>query len=156
MQINIALSKKEKLHYFFYLLGLLLVTILIISVITLRNFNSPFLNSKLDDVSKLNEKSKFDAAQKDYLKNMDSTFAKISKLDPDHYNQLDEFDITEDIKKIDNALTTFSDPRKEAYPIIADYYRMYLSDKENFRLTQKNIENLKLMYDDCMTNEKIR
>ena len=56
MQVNITLSNKEKRHYFLYLLGMMLITILIVSVITLRKFHSPFSDADLHTVLILQEK----------------------------------------------------------------------------------------------------
>ncbi len=156
MQINIALSKKEKRHYFLYLLGLLVVTTLVISAITLRKFKSPFSESDLHTVSVLEEKSKFDEIQKSMQKKMDTTFMQIDKLDPAKFGVMEENNISVGISDVENAfkITTVTDPRQKGYPRVANFYKMYHMDKKNYQTTQENIDLFKLKYDNCLTNVK--
>lgn len=156
MQVNITLSNKEKRHYFLYLLGMMLITILILSIITLRKFHSPFSDADLHTVLVLQEKSKFDEAQKSMQKTIDSTFTKLDKMDPEKSDPMQENDIDMGIGEIGNAfkITTVTDPRQKGYARIANFYKMYQLDKQDMRNTQENITLFKQQYDNCLINVK--
>ncbi|MFC6269742.1 type VI secretion system TssO [Frigoriflavimonas asaccharolytica] len=156
MQINIALSKKEKRHYFLYLLGLLMITILVISAITLRKYKSPFSGSDLYTVLVLEEKAKFDEAQKSMQKRLDTTFTQIDKLDPQKFGVMEDNNISVGISDIENAfkITTVKDPRSKGYPRIANFYKMYQIDKKNLQTTQENIDLFKIKHANCLSNVK--
>lgn len=156
MQVNITLSNKEKRHYFLYLLGMMLITIFILSIITLRKFHSPFSDADLHTVLELQEKSKIDEAQKSMQKTIDSTFAKLDKMDPEKSDPMQQNDIDIGISEIGNAfkLTTVTDPRQKGYARIANFYKMYQLDKQDMHNTQENITLFKQQYDNCLTNVK--
>ncbi|SFI49717.1 type VI secretion system TssO [Halpernia frigidisoli] len=156
MQVNITLSNKEKRHYFLYLLGMMLITILILSVITLRKFSSPFSDADLHSVLVLQEKSKFDEAQKSMQKTIDSTFVKLDKLDPEKYDPIKENDIDIGISDIGNAfkITSVTDPRQKGYAKIANFYKMYQLDKQDMHNTAENVVLFKQQYDNCLINVK--
>lgn len=157
MKVNITLSNKEKRHYFLYLLGMMLITILFLSIIALRKFSSPFSDEyKITDVSKLKEKSKFDEASKALLKGMDSTFSRVNRLDPAKSDHLQNINIKMGIEEIGNAFenTSFTDPRKNGFSHIANFYLMYKDDKEQMRNTQENLDLFTKQYDDCRINVK--
>lgn len=152
MQINITLSKKEKRHYFLYLLGMLVITVLIVSIIVLNKFASPFSDTDMHAVMTLQDKAKFDEAQKNIQKQMDSTFIKIEKMNPERMTPIEENDIVVGISNINNAfkMSASSDPRKESYPQIAKFYGMFFEDKKNTLTLKKNIENFTKQYDNCI------
>ena len=157
MKVNITLSNKEKRHYFFYLLGMMLLTIIFISVITLREFHSPFSDEyKLTDISKLKEKSKFDEANRSMLKVIDSTFTKLDKIDPEKSDHLQNINIDLGISEIGTAFknTSFSDPRINGYSRIANFYVMYKEDKQVMKNTQENLDLFTKQRDDCLINVK--
>lgn len=156
MQVNITLSKKEKRHYFLYLLGMMLITVIILSIILLRKFQSPFSDADMHIVLILQEKSKFDEAQKSMQKTIDSTFTKVNKLDPEKSDPMLENDIDIGITDIGNAFknTRLTDPRQKGYTRIANFYKMYQLDKQDMHNTQENITLFKQQYDNCLTNVK--
>lgn len=157
MKVNITLSNKEKRHYFLYLLGMMLITIIFLSAITLRKFHSPFSDEyKITDISKLKEKSKFDEANKSMLKIIDSTFSKLDKVDPAKFDHLQDINIDLGISDIGTAFknTSFTDPRIKGYSRIANFYVMYKEDKQVMRNTQENLDLFIKQYDDCKINVK--
>lgn len=158
MQVNISLSNKEKQHYFLYLLGMLLVTVVVLSVITLRKFSSPFDDADLRSVLVLQQKTRLDDAQKSMQKVIDSTFVKLDKLDPEKSDPLEENSIGMGISEIGTAFKTTAetDNRQKGYARIANFYTMYGMDKKNYLITQENIELFKKQYDDCTTYAKDR
>ena len=158
MQVNITLSNKEKRHYFLYLLGMMLITILIVSVLTLRKFPSPFGDADLHSVLVLEEKSKFDEAQKSIQKNIDSTFALIEKFDPEKNDPMKENAIDIGISDIGNAfkITAVTDKRQNGYTRIANFYKMYELDKKNMHISTENVDLFKKQYDNCLINVKER
>lgn len=158
MKVNITLSNKEKRHYFLYLLGMMLVTILILSVITLRKYHSPFSDADLHSVSELKEKSLFDEAQNSMQKKIDSTFAKLDKMDPAKFDPMEDNDIDVGISDISNAfkMTTVTDSRQKGYEKIAGFYKMYQLDKKEMLITTENVDLFKQQYDNCVMNVKDR
>lgn len=151
MQFNITLSQKEKKHYFLYLLGMLICTVLITSFIVLNKSENPFSETDMHSVMILQEKSKFNEAQKTIQKQMDSTFANIEKANPETITPMEENDIKVGIININNAfkMSGSSDPRKESYSQIAKFYEMFFQDKKNTLTLRKNIENFTKQYEDC-------
>ena len=156
MQVNITLSNKEKRHYFLYLLGMMIITILIFSVIALRKFHSPFSDADLHSVLVLQEKSKFDEAQKSMQKTIDSTFVKLDKMDPEKSDPMEDNDIDIGIGDIGNAfkITAVTDPRQKGYARIANFYKMYQLDKKDMHNTKENVDLFKQQYDNCLINVK--
>ncbi len=158
MQVNITLSKKEKRHYFLYLLGMLLFAVLIISFIALRHFRSPFSDADMHSVLVLQEKTQFDEAQKSVEKLMDSTFKRINKLDVEKSSPLQENEAQMGITDVNNAfkLTKLTDPRTKAYSQISRFYKMYYDDKREADLVQKNTKIFVKQFEDCSVGYRDR
>lgn len=151
MQINITLSKKEKRHYFIYLLAMLLLTVILLAVATMSRLTSPFEETDLHSVSILQEKSRFDETQKSFAKKTDSLFSQISKFDPEKASPIEENNIQVNISEVQNAfkLTNFTDSRKSFYPQVAEFYSMYYEDKKSALLIKENTKNLKAQLENC-------
>ena len=158
MQINITLSKKEKRHYFLYLLGMLVFTVFIVAFIVLNKVANPFSGTDMHAVMTLQDKAKFDEAQKNIQKQMDSTFVKIEKMNPEKITPIEENDISVGISNVNNAfkMSASSDPRKESYPQVAKFYEMFFEDKKNTVTLKKNIENFTKQYDNCIVGYRDR
>lgn len=158
MITNITLSKKEKKHYFLYLLGMLLLAVLILSLTVLNRTVNPFSDADMHSVMILQEKSRFDEAQKAVQKQMDSVFADLNKFDPEKSTPVEENNIEVGISNINNAfkMSGAKDPRKESYQQIAKFYKMYFEDKKNTVIISKNVENFKKQYEDCTVGYKAR
>ena len=156
MQINITLSKKEKRHYFLYLLGMLVFAVLILSFIVLSKTTNPFSDADMHSVMILQDKTKFNIAQTSVYKKMDSTFVKIDKMDPEKSTpvQLNEIEIgISDINRTFEGSTS-TDPRIGSYPQIAKFYQMYYQDKKSIVTLKDNIEQFDKQLQDCMIRFK--
>lgn len=164
MQAKIILSKKEKRYYFLYLLGLLFFAVLLLSIIILYRYESPFSNSDILAIQTLQEKSKFDERQKVAQPVIDSTFNKIEKISIENPNPLLENEIRYSINDIANIFETvnITDPRKESYKQIAQFYKMYVEDKNIAGKKNENIKIFTKQFDDCsigfkeMKNQKLQ
>ncbi|RZJ40807.1 MAG: hypothetical protein EOO19_15155 [Chryseobacterium sp.] len=158
MQVNITLSKKEKRYYFLYLLGLLFFAVLLLSVVILYRSESPFNNSDILAIQTLQEKVKFDDRQKIALPVIDSTFNKIEKISVDDHNPLLENEIRYSINDIANIFETvnITDPRKQSYAQIAQFYKMYMEDKDIAGKKNENIRIFTKQFEDCSIGFKER
>ena len=151
MQVNITLSNKEKRYYFLYLLGLLFFSFLLLSLVVLYRTESPFNNSDILAIQTLQEKAKFDNRQKIAQPVIDSTFNKIEKVSTDDHNPLQENEIRYSINDIANIFETvnITDPRKQSYIQIAQFYKMYMEDKDIAGKKNENIRIFTKQFEDC-------
>lgn len=151
MQVNITLSNKEKRYYFLYLLGLLFFAVLLLSLVVLYRTESPFNNSDILAIQTLQEKAKFDNRQKIAQPVIDSTFNKIEKVSTDDHNPLQENEIRYSINDIANIFETvnITDPRKQSYIQIAQFYKMYMEDKDIAGKKNENIRIFTKQFEDC-------
>lgn len=158
MQTNITLSSAEKRHYFLYLLGMLLVSVLLISFIVLYKAPSPFSEADLHSVMILEEKTKFTSVQRSQQSLQDSTFIKLEKFDAAKNSIIDENKINVNISQIQNTfkLTNSADQRKMAYPQIAKFGQMFLDDKKNAALIEANTKLFKKQFEDCSVGYRDR
>lgn len=137
---------------------MLLLAVIVLSIIALHKFNSPFRETDMHTVMILREKTEFNAAQKSIQKSIDSTFVKLNKMDPEKSTPIEENDIEIGISNIQNAfkLTNATDPRKNSYPQIASFYRMYYNDKKSIVGIQDNVKLFTKQFEDCMVGYKDR
>lgn len=158
MQVNITLSNKEKRYYFLYLLGLLFFAVLLLSIVVLYRSESPFNNSDILAIQTLQEKAKFDERQKVAQPVIDSTFNKIEKVSVDDHNPLQENEIRYSINDIANIFETvnITDPRKQSYIQIAQFYKMYMEDKDVAGKKNENIKIFTKQFEDCSIGFKER
>lgn len=158
MQVNITLSNKEKRYYFLYLLGLLFFAVILLSVIILYRTESPFKNSDILAIQTLEEKAKFDDRQRIAQPVIDSTFAKIEKVSVEEQNPLKENEIRYSINDIANIFETvnITDPRKQSYIQIAQFYKMYMEDKNIAGKKNENIKIFTKQFEDCSIGFKER
>jgi hypothetical protein len=158
MQVNITLSNKEKRYYFLYLLGLLFFAVLLLSVVVLYRAESPFNNSDILAIQTLQEKAKFDERQTVAQPVIDSTFSKIDKISADDHNPLLENEIRYSINDIANIFETvnITDPRKQSYTQIAQFYKMYMEDKDIAGKKNENIKIFTKQFEDCSIGFKER
>jgi hypothetical protein len=158
MQVNITLSNKEKRYYFLYLLGLLFFAVILLSVIILYRTESPFNNSDMLAIQTLEEKAKFDERQKMAQPVLDSTFANIEEVSVEEQNPLKENEIRYSINDIANIFETvnITDPRKQSYTQIAQFYKMYMEDKNVAGKKNENIKIFTKQFEDCSIGFKER
>ncbi|WP_292009651.1 type VI secretion system transmembrane protein TssO [Chryseobacterium sp.] len=151
MQGHITLSKKEKHYQFFYLLLMLLTSLLLLGIIFLKAFESPFSTSDMLAIQTLEQKSKFDQQQKIVQPLLDSTFNQISKLTDEVPQPFEENNIRYGINDIANSFenANVNDLRKEGYPQVAQFYKMYFDDKKIISKKSENIKVFEKQFQDC-------
>lgn len=138
-----SLSRREKYQHFFYLILLLLAATVILGIIFLRNYDSPFSNETSYEMQMLEQKNKFAQLQNDIYPFLQKTYNKIDVLPMKDLQPYTETDIKNNINEIANALNDDKvfDPRKEAFLQIAQYYKMYFDDK---KIAGKKADNILL------------
>lgn len=155
MQGQVTLSKKEKQYQFFYLILMLLAAIIFLGIIFLKRFKSPFSDEDILSIQKLEEKAKFDQQQKLTQRLVDSTFVQIQKLTNETTEPFVENTIQTGINDINGAFgVDIIDIRKDAYPQIAHFYKMYFEDKQIISSTTEDIKLFEKKYQECMIGLK--
>ncbi|MEY8761659.1 type VI secretion system TssO [Chryseobacterium tongliaoense] len=155
MQGQITLSKKEKQYQFLYLILMLLAALIFLGIIFLKNFKSPFSDEDILSIQKLEEKAKFDQQQKILQKSLDSTFVHIEKLTDETTEPFVEHSIQNEINDINSAFgNDITDIRKDAYPQIAQFYKMYFDDKRSISSATEDIKRFEKLYNDCLIGLK--
>jgi len=102
-------------------------------------------------IQTLEEKAKFDNRQKMAQPVVDSTFNKIEKVSVEDQNPLQENEIRYSINDIANIFETvnITDPRKQSYVQIAQFYKMYMEDKNVAGKKNENIRIFTKQFEDC-------
>jgi Type VI secretion system, TssO len=152
MQGQTTLSKKERHYQFLYLILMLLAALIFLGIIFLKSFQSPFSDEDIVAVQSLDEKAKFDQKQKLSFKTLDSTFSMINKLTDAAPQPFEESNIVYGINDVVNFFQNgenISDIRKEAYPQIAKFYKMYFNDKKVISSKTENIKNFEKQFQEC-------
>ncbi|GAB0156695.1 hypothetical protein CHRYSEOSP005_19620 [Chryseobacterium sp. Alg-005] len=151
MQGHITLSKKEKHYQFFYLILMLIAAIIFLSIIFLKGYKSPFSDEDIVSIRYLEQKAKFDQQQKFTQRLQDSTFAQIQKLTDEVPQPFVENNIMYGINDIANYYQSndITDIRKDAYPQIAKFYKMYFEDKKIISTTTEDIKEFEKQVEEC-------
>ncbi len=151
-----SLSKQEKRYQFWYLFLLLIFVLLVLSVLFLRRYNSPFSSSDVLDNQKLDQMQKFARHQKLVEPMVEKTFERISVLSREPIPQFTESDIQRGINDVANVFEGVGiyDVRKEGYLQISRFYKMYLEDKKILSLRTQDIDNFNKMLSICLVGFK--
>ncbi|MET3536013.1 type VI secretion system transmembrane protein TssO [Chryseobacterium limigenitum] len=151
MQGQITLSKKERHYQFIYLLLMLFAAILFLGIIFLKGFESPFSDEDIISVQNLEQKAKFDQQQKATQRVLDSTFTQINRLTNEVPQPFEENNIMNGINDVANSFENADvlDIRKEAYPQIAKFYKMFFDDKKVISSKTENIKNFEKQFEEC-------
>jgi hypothetical protein len=152
MQGQITLSKKERHYQFLYLILMLFAALIFMGIVFLRGFQSPFMDDDIVSIQMLEEKAKFDQNQKQSFKVMDSTFSMINKLTDEAPQPFVENNIMYGINDVASYYQNgdnINDIRKEAYPQIAKFYKMYFNDKKIISSKTENIKTFEKQFDEC-------
>lgn len=131
---------------------MLFAALIFMGIIFLRGFQSPFSDNDIVSVQMLEEKNKFDLKQKQSFKIMDSTFSMINKLTDEAPQPFVENNIMYGINDVAGYYQNgdnINDIRKEAYPQIAKFYKMYFNDKKIISSKTENIKNFEKQFDEC-------
>ncbi|MCW1963778.1 type VI secretion system transmembrane protein TssO [Chryseobacterium viscerum] len=151
MQGQITLSKKERHYQFFYLILMLVTAMLFLGVIFLKGFVSPFSDEDVRGIQNLEQKAEFEHHQKIVIPIMDSTYTMITKLTDDSPQPFIENNIQLGVNDINSyfSSTDVIDIRKDAYPQIAKFYKMYYDDKKVISTTSEDIKIFQKQVDEC-------
>ncbi len=151
MQGQITLSKKERHYQFFYLILMLVTAMLFLGVIFLKGFISPFSDEDVRGIQNLEQKAEFERHQKVILPIMDSTYAMITNLKSDGPQPFAENNIQLGVNDLNSYFNGYDviDIRKDAYPQIAKFYKMYFDDKKVISTTTEDIKIFEKQVEDC-------
>lgn len=151
MQGQITLSKKERHYQFFYLILMLVTAMFFLGIIFLKGFVSPFSDEDIRGIQNLEEKAEFEQHQKVVLPIMDSTYTMISKLTNEAPQPFVENNIQVGINDLNSYFNGYdvTDIRKDAYPQIAKFYKMYFEDKKVISTTSEDIKKFDKQVEDC-------
>ncbi|AZA82580.1 hypothetical protein C1637_24905 [Chryseobacterium lactis] len=151
MQGQITLSKKERHYQFFYLILMLVTAMIFLGVIFLKGFESPFSDEDVRGIQNLEQKAEFEQHQKIVLPIMDSTYTMITKLTEETPQPFVENNIFTNINDLNNYFknTNVADIRKDAYPQIARFYKMYFEDKKVIATTTEDIKKFEKQVEEC-------
>ena len=151
MQGQITLSKKERHYQFFYLILMLVTAMLFLGVIFLKGFESPFSDEDVRGIQNLEQKAEFEHHQKIVIPIMDSTYTMITKLTNDGPQPFIENNIQLGVNDLNSyfSSTDVVDIRKDAYPQIAKFYKMYFDDKKVISTTSEDIKIFQKQVDEC-------
>lgn len=130
---------------------MLLFSMLLLGIIFLNRFQSPFSADDTLAVQTLEQKTKFTIQQKIVQPLVDTTFMKINKLSDETPQPVEENQISYDISDISNSFKNadINDARKEGYPQIAKFYTMQLEDKKWIAKKMENIKEWEKQFEDC-------
>ncbi|MBV8326152.1 type VI secretion system transmembrane protein TssO [Chryseobacterium sp.] len=151
MQGQITLSKKERHYQFFYLILMLVASMVFLGIIFLKGFESPFSDEDVRGIQSLEQKAEFEQQQKVVLPMMDSTFVMITKLTNETPQPFVENNVMNGINDLANYFgdNGIVDIRKDAYPQIAKFYKMYFDDKKVVSTTTEDIKRFEKQVEDC-------
>ncbi|NML71071.1 type VI secretion system transmembrane protein TssO [Chryseobacterium sp. RP-3-3] len=151
MQGHITLSKKERHYQFFYLILMLVAAMIFLGIIFLKGFESPFSDEDVRGIQSLQQKTEFESQQKILQPEMDSTYLRISKIKDKAPESFVENNIFNGINGLASYFhsTDVVDIRKDAYPQIAKFYKMYFEDKKVISTTAEDIKKFNQQLEDC-------
>lgn len=130
---------------------MLLAAMIFLGIIFLKGFESPFSDEDVRGIQNLEQKAEFEQHQKIILPIMDSTYARITKLKSEGPQPFAENNIqlgVNDLNDYFNANNVI-DIRKDAYPQIAKFYKMYFDDKKVISTTLEDIKIFEKQVEDC-------
>lgn len=130
---------------------MLFAAILFLGIIFLKGFESPFSDEDIISVQNLEQKAKFDQQQKATQRVLDSTFTQINRLTNEVPQPFEENNIMNGINDVANSFENADvlDIRKEAYPQIAKFYKMFFDDKKVISSKTENIKNFEKQFEEC-------
>lgn len=130
---------------------MLVTAMLFLGIIFLNGFVSPFSNEDVRGIQNLEQKVEFEQHQKVVLPIMDSTYTMITKLTNDGPQPFVENNIQMGVNDLNGYFKGYDiiDIRKDAYPQIAKFYKMYFEDKKLISTTTEDIKIFEKQVEDC-------
>lgn len=151
MEKYASLSKREKRYEFIYLIGLLVLTVVVLGAVVLHKFDSPFAKNVTLENQMLEQKRKFAKQQDLVAPLLEETYAKISILKREMPQPFIENDIKSSINEIANSFENIDvfDTRKAGYLQIAEFYKMFYTDKIIITKLGEDIELFERQFEEC-------
>ncbi|GEN70493.1 MULTISPECIES: type VI secretion system transmembrane protein TssO [Chryseobacterium] len=152
MQGSITLSKKERHYQFFYLILMLLAAMIFFGIIFLKGYDSPFSEEDVRGIQSLEQKAAFESQQKILQPEMDSTYVLISRIadkSPEPFAENNIFNGINGLASHFQGNSNIMDIRKDAYPQIAKFYKMYFEDKKVISTTTEDVKKFEKEVEDC-------
>lgn len=130
---------------------MLVTAMLFLGVIFLKGFESPFSDEDVRGIQNLEQKAEFEQHQKVILPIMDSTYTMITKLTDEAPQPFVENNIFVGVNDLNNYFKSYNivDTRKDAYPQIAKFYKMYFEDKKIISTTSDDIKRFEKQVEEC-------
>lgn len=130
---------------------MLVTAMLFLGVIFLKGFVSPFSDEDVRGIQNLEQKAEFEHHQKVILPIMDSTYTMISKLTNEAPQPFVENNIQLGVNDLNSYFNGYDviDIRKDAYPQIAKFYKMYFDDKKVISTTTEDIKIFQKQVEEC-------
>ena len=151
-----SLSSREKYQHFFYLLILTIAAMATLYILFLRKRESPFNKELSFELQMLEQKKKFFQHQQSIYPFLEKTFKKIDEMQLQSVQGFTETDIKNSINNIANAQNDMkiSDPRKEGFMQIAQFYKAYFEDKKIAEKKSENIVLFEKQFNECQIGYK--
>lgn len=151
MQGHITLSKKERHYQFFYLILMLLAAMIFLGIIFLKGFDSPFSDEDVRGLESLKQKAEFERQQKLIQPEVDSAYARISRIKDKAPEPFEEGNIMNGVNGIASYFhnSQIIDIRKDSYAQISHFYKMYYDDKKVISTTTEDIEKFEKEVENC-------
>lgn len=130
---------------------MLLAAMIFLGIIFLKGFESPFSDEDVRGIQNLQQKAEFEQHQKIILPIMDSTYVRITKLKGEGPQPFAENNIQLGVNDLNDYFNgnNVTDIRKDAYPQIAKFYKMYFDDKKVISTTLEDIKIFEKQVEDC-------
>lgn len=130
---------------------MLLAAMIFLGIIFLKGFESPFSDEDVRGIQNLQQKAEFEQHQKIVLPIMDSTYVRITKLKGEGPQPFAENNIQLGVNDLNDYFNgnNVTDIRKDAYPQIAKFYKMYFDDKKVISTTLEDIKIFEKQVEDC-------
>lgn len=156
MQGQITLSKKEKRYQLIYLILMLILAIILLGIIFLKGFSSPFSDADLNSIQILEQKTKFNQQQKVGLKLIDTAFVRVNKLSVEQEQSVEKREAEYAIQDVANTYQNYvvNDSRKLAFPQIAVFFKMFMTDKSRVMRLNEDIKSFEKQYEECQMGYK--
>lgn len=135
---------------------MLVASMIFLGIIFLKGFESPFSDEDVRGIQNLEQKAEFDQHQKIVLPIMDSTYMMVTKLTDETPQPFVENNIRVGINDLANYFDdkNIADIRKDAYPQIAKFYKMYFDDKKVVSTTTEDIKKFEKQVEECRIGYK--
>lgn len=149
------LSTREVNVYFFYLLLILLLSLMAVSWLTFRHYNTDdkVVRNLVD--GKIEQEKSFLKIQKEAIVLIDSTYKAIKLFNPAINAVYAENDIINQLQNVESYYTDNGrDVYYKVYSLTAGLYRMMLEDKKTLQKKQSNIIMFKDQVQRCQIGFK--